>query len=171
MTAAVPPWVTGKQATSLIGAAGEHYCMAQLLVRGYLAALTPRGVPEADILVYDPTGGVAAELQVKSRSGVSGHGWRMSKKHEATSHGRLFYCFVDFSQEPVPVYVIPDGRVAEFVMRSHAAWLETPGRNGQQRQDWAGRFVSPNPHLSIDGFGEGWMEPYRNQWHMIMAVS
>jgi hypothetical protein len=40
MTAETMPWLAEKAPTSLVGAAGEHYCMTQLLLRGYLAALT-----------------------------------------------------------------------------------------------------------------------------------
>lgn len=31
--------------TSLLGAAGEHYIMCELLRRGYIAALAPQGIP------------------------------------------------------------------------------------------------------------------------------
>jgi hypothetical protein len=37
--------------STLLGAAGEHYVLCQLLRRGYIAALAPIGVPNADILV------------------------------------------------------------------------------------------------------------------------
>ena len=92
-------WMTVKESTALVGAAGEHYCMTQLLLRGCLAALTPRGSPTADILVLSPDGTIAAEVQVKARSGRSGKGWRMSQKHEDLVRPRLFYCFVDFGHE------------------------------------------------------------------------
>jgi hypothetical protein len=39
--------------TSLLGAAGEHFVMSELLRRGYIAALAPRGAPNADIVVTD----------------------------------------------------------------------------------------------------------------------
>ena len=38
---------------SLLGAAGEHYVLSQLLRRGYIAALAPQGVPNADIVITD----------------------------------------------------------------------------------------------------------------------
>ena len=41
MTAQSVPWLAEKASTALVGAAGEHYCMMQLLLRGCLAALTP----------------------------------------------------------------------------------------------------------------------------------
>ena len=37
--------------TSLTGVAGEHYVLFELLRKGYIAALAPTGVPDADIVV------------------------------------------------------------------------------------------------------------------------
>ena len=42
--------------TAQIGAAGEYHIMAELLGRSYIAALAPRGVPDADIIVSNPDG-------------------------------------------------------------------------------------------------------------------
>lgn len=42
--------------SSLLGAAGEYYVMAELLRRGYIAALAPQGVPNADVVVTDVEG-------------------------------------------------------------------------------------------------------------------
>jgi len=42
--------------SALIRPAGEHYVMSELLRRGYIAALAPRGVPNADIVVTDVGG-------------------------------------------------------------------------------------------------------------------
>jgi hypothetical protein len=35
----------------LTGVAGEHYVLFELLRKGYIAALAPTGVPDADIVV------------------------------------------------------------------------------------------------------------------------
>jgi hypothetical protein len=167
MTVQTVPWLAEKAPTSLIGAAGEHYCMMQLLLRGCLAALTPRGAPDADILVQSLDGAVTAEMQVKARSGRSGKGWRMSEKHEHIVRDRLFYCFVDFGHEASwPVYVIPSKDVAEYLRQSHAAWLAAPGKQGQQRKDWPGRFISPDHPAK--GFPGPWMEVYREKWDLII---
>ena len=40
-------------ATTLTGAAGEHFVMSELLRRGFIAALAPAGVPNCDIVVTD----------------------------------------------------------------------------------------------------------------------
>src|SRR5258707_963237 len=83
--------------TSLLGAAGEHYVMSELLRRGYIAALAPQGVPKADIIVCDVEGTRLCSIQVKTRRerGRDG-GWHMKDKHEKLRSDTLFYCFVDF---------------------------------------------------------------------------
>jgi hypothetical protein len=54
---------------ALVGPAGEHYCLAQLMLRGYLATPAPPGTPEVDILMLSPDGvTVAATVQVKTRT-------------------------------------------------------------------------------------------------------
>jgi hypothetical protein len=68
--------------TTLLGAAGEYYIMAELLRRNYIAALAPHGVPTADIIVTDVEGARQCSIQVKSRQGGIDGGWRMSAKNE-----------------------------------------------------------------------------------------
>ncbi len=84
-------------ATTLLGAAGEHYIMCQLLRRGLIAALAPVGVPNSDIVVTDAIGEKLCAIQVKTRTekGSDG-GWHMGKKHEAISSPNLLYAFLDF---------------------------------------------------------------------------
>ena len=55
-------------ATSLTGAAGEHFAMSELLRRGYIAALAPAGVPNCDIVVTDDIGDRLCAVQVKRRA-------------------------------------------------------------------------------------------------------
>jgi hypothetical protein len=96
--------------STLLGAAGEHYVMAELLRRGYIAALAPQGVPNADIVVTDIEGSRLCSIQVKTRRDIgSDGGWHMKAKHEGIRGVRLFYCFVDFgrvSSDPPRVLVL-----------------------------------------------------------------
>lgn len=164
MSSDLVPWLSEKASTALVGAAGEHYVMTQLLLRGALAALTPRGAKDTDILVTSTGGKVVAEVQVKARSGRSGKGWRMSVKNE-TFQDRLFYCFVDFGHESTwPVYVMHSEYVAKYLKESHQAWLETPGKHGQQHNDWRGRFISPNYPL------KGWLDEHQDRWDLIIGT-
>src|SRR3546814_17866078 len=68
-------------ATSLTGAAGEHFVMSELLRRGMIAALAPAGVPNCDIVVTDDIGERLCAVQVKTRRGQgAARGWHVGKK-------------------------------------------------------------------------------------------
>ncbi|MDD8022421.1 MAG: hypothetical protein PHX82_04855 [Paracoccaceae bacterium] len=161
--------------TTLLGAAGEHYVMSQLLLRGLIAALAPQGVPNLDIVVSDIDGRRQLGIQVKSRlkKGSDG-GWHMGAKHEDIQSPTLFYCFVDFGDVSVdhPVtYILPSAKVAEVVRESHRAWLSRPGQHGQARNDSKLRRLvpdyryayAPDPPL----YASGWLDPYREAWHLL----
>ncbi|HEY8065135.1 MAG TPA: hypothetical protein VIF40_10480, partial [Methylosinus sp.] len=69
--------------SSLLGAAGEYHVISELLRRGYIAALAPQGVPNADIVVTDVEGARLCSIQVKTRRDIgSDGGWHMKAKHE-----------------------------------------------------------------------------------------
>ena len=114
-------------ASTVLGAAGEHYVMSVLLRHGFIAALAPVGVPNTDIIVSDDIGDRLCAVQVKTRveKGSDG-GWHMSEKHEKIISTGLFYVFLDFGRtltdQPVS-YVVPSAVVADVVARSHAMWL------------------------------------------------
>lgn len=160
-------------ASTVLGAAGEHYVMSLLLRNGFIAALAPVGVPNCDIVVTDDIGDRLCAIQVKTRvaKGSDG-GWHMSRQHETIYSPTLFYAFLDFGKSltaPPVCYVIPSKVVADVITRSHIAWLASPGFKGQQRNDTAFRRFLPDfdrKGLMI-GCGAGWLEPYREAWHTI----
>lgn len=98
---------------TLIGAAGEHFVMAELLRRGYIAALAPGGLDEYDILVMKPP----VQIQVKSRTRSGDGGWTMTPKHESLTRPGLWYVFVDFE-------LAPAATVATVIRRSHEEYLK-----------------------------------------------
>jgi hypothetical protein len=147
--------------------------MCQLLRRGFIAALAPAGVPNADIIVTDEIGDRLCAVQVKSRvaKGVDG-GWHMKAKHESVVSDTLFYAFVDFGTTltSLPVsFIVPSRVVADVLRRAHALWLATPGKQGQQREDGDFRRFLPDydrAKLPI-GCGPGWLDTYREQWEQL----
>lgn len=152
-------------ATSLIGAAGEHLVMSQLLRRGFIAALAPAGVPNCDIIVTDDLGDRSFEVQVKTRRALgSDGGWHMSKKHEQLVSPNLYYCFVDLghaaSDNPT-IYVVPAPTVAAVLKRSHQQWLSMPGKGGKQHNDTDfRRFLPDYSHLGLADLASGWLESF-----------
>ncbi|WP_181704459.1 hypothetical protein [Chthonobacter albigriseus] len=149
--------------------------MSELLRRGFIAALAPIGVPNADIVVTDLEGSRLCSVQVKTRRELgSDGGWHMGEKHERIRGERLFYAFVDFGkaldEHPV-VYVVPSSVVADVIRDSHQVWLSTPGKKGQQRKDGPFRRFLPD-YTRVYGpghrqYGPGWLEQYRNAWHLL----
>lgn len=160
--------------TTILGAAGEYYAMSQLLRRGFIAALAPAGVPNADIVVTDREGGRLCSIQVKARRDVgSDGGWHMSKKHEALVSERLLYCFIDFGKShtaEVKAYVLPSRVVAETLSESHKRWLAIPGKMGPHK-DTDMRRLLPDYSKSFGEigarYGAGWLEQYRDAWHLL----
>ncbi|MGH9605554.1 MAG: hypothetical protein ACRD3N_07625 [Terracidiphilus sp.] len=158
--------------TILIGAAGEHYVLCELLRRGYIAALAPTGVPTADIVVTDIEGSRQFLIQVKTRRGVGAKGgWMMNIKHETIRDERIFYCFVDFqsSDKDLPlVYVVPSAVVATAIADTHQAWLTIQGKKGQQHKDNNMRKLLPDfakgPHVANYPYGAGWLDQYLYAW-------
>ena len=161
--------------STLLGAAGEYFVMSELLRRGFIAALAPQGVPNADIVVTDLNGDKLSSIQVKSRRNIgSDGGWHMKPKHSELVGDRLFYCFVDFGDntQSIPsVYVIPSAVVAKAIGESHLSWLSTPGKRGQKRNDSTVRRLLPDYANAFLGksnpYPSGWLSPYKDAWHLL----
>jgi hypothetical protein len=159
--------------STVLGAAGEHYVMCQLLRRGMIAALAPVGVPNADIVVTDDIGARLCAVQVKARQekGTDG-GWHMGAKHERLVSDTLFYCFVNFGKtllDAPECYLVPSAVVADVLVRSHHTWLTTPGKAGQQRSDSDfRRFLPDYDKMGIRiGCGADWLHQYRENWGLL----
>jgi len=150
--------------------------MSELLRRGFVAALAPHGVPNADIVVTDIEGSRLCSIQVKTRRDLgSDGGWHMKAKHEDIRGERLFYCFVDFGKTPKDspiVHVLPSVRVADALKASHSKWLATPGKKGQPHKDGSMRRLLPDYTnvFGIDGdtrYAKGWLDNYRDAWDLL----
>lgn len=160
--------------STLLGAAGEYHVMSELLRRGYIAALAPQGVPNADIVVTDVNGARLCSIQVKTRRDIgSDGGWHMKAKHEQIKSDRLFYCFVDFGKDfaarPL-VFLLPSPLVAEVLTESHKRWLAKPARNGSAHKDGPMRRLLPDySHLfgHDQTYTTGWLDKYRDAWHVL----
>lgn len=159
--------------SSLLGAAGEHHVMSQLLRRGLIAALAPVGVPMADIVVTDDIGERAFAVQVKTRRELgSDGGWHMKAKHEGIRGASLFYVFLSFPKNvgALPdAFIVPAGIVADVLQIAHRTWLDQPGKRGQPHKDGEmRRFLPDYSRLGLaEDYGPGWLEPYRDAWEQL----
>jgi hypothetical protein len=166
-----------KPDSRIIGAAGEHFVMCQLLRHGLIAALAPQGAPNADIILTDVDSKKLCSIQVKTRRDIgSDKGWHMKDKHEDLAAPDMFYCFVDMGNGPadeIKCYVVPSAVVSKIIKLSHHTWLNTPGARGQKRNDTVMRRMQPDYSSTLSNtkyakeFGPGWMEKYRNRWDLL----
>lgn len=164
--------------SSLIGAAGQHYVLSQLLRHNWVAALAPEGVPNVDIIVTDIEGSRQFAIQVKTRSGKGADkGWHMQAKHEKLTSKTLFYCFVDFGDESPTTYIIPATIVAKQIAMSHRIWLSKPGVKNQKHKDNPIRRLLPDYSKTLKGLsseqikqlGAGWINKYRENWELLRS--
>lgn len=175
---------TRKISSTILGAAGEHYVMAELLRRGVIAAKAPEGAPNMDIVTTDLEGNKLLAIQVKTRRDFTGgdKGWHMKAKHDTLFADRMFYVFVDVGLMPddqPAYYVMPSKAVADACRISHKIWVETPGVNGKPHNHSDMRRLLPeykhNERMRLNADQErfinehsvGWLEKYRNAWSLL----
>jgi hypothetical protein len=141
-------------------------------------------VPNFDIVITDLEGCRLAAIQVKTRRDYKGgdKGWHMKAKHDELVAQTMFYVFVDIGYDensPIAYFVMPSHAVAQACSVSHQIWLQTPGLNGRPHGQSELRRLLPkylrNERMNLSAeqesfmrtHAEGWMEQYRNAWHLI----
>jgi hypothetical protein len=153
---------------SLVGPAGEHFVMYQAHMRGMLAALAPRNLPYADVMIIGADGSTSALVQVKTRTSGRDGGWHMRDKHEQIVLERLFYCFVDLEPGAPVTYVVPSKSVAEVLGESHRAWLtEPPKRGTEPHKDNPMRRILPEYGFAVSCAPAGWLEEWKDRWDLL----
>ena len=120
---------------TLIGNAGEHYVMAELLKRGAVAALAPRNAPSFDILATK--GNRTVRIRVKTKSQQYSDWQWVAKKDGSTfrdlSKDGDFTVLVDLATETkdLKFYIVPTHQVDAWLKQVHEKWLKTPGKNNR----------------------------------------
>lgn len=157
----------------VVGAAGEHYVLYQLLKRGWIATQAPDGVPNMDIIVTDEESKQLCSLQVKTRRPIGADGgWHMKEKHESISEDKLFYVFVDFGEKDSELpecYILPSRRVADVVKESHRIWMAMAGLTGKPHNDSIMRRFLPDYSKTLkasdsDPDGQSFIENHSEGW-------
>lgn len=156
-----------ERSATLTGAAGEHFVLYQLLLRGLKAGLAPSGAPDVDLLVVDDDAGVVRGIQVKTRTVGRDGGWHMKVRHEALASPNLLYVFLDLEPEVPVSYVVPSRVVARVIRDSHAAWLARPGRGGRAHRSTDMRRLLPRYPFPVPGVPDGWLGRYREKWTLL----
>ncbi len=118
----------GDRLSHFRGHAGEMYVSAELMRRGWLAAMTARGSQSFDILARRADRPVFTAIRVKT-----GHGsFLWSAKKDGTifldmTDTRDFTVIVDLPDTGTPIYyVIPTTVVERELSQLQSTWLRTP---------------------------------------------
>jgi len=125
---------------TLLGNAGEHYVLAELLRRNVVAGLTPRNAPGIDILGRAGTKSLRIRVKTKSDEASS---WVWVAKTQS-AQGVIFpevglndpddlIALVDIPKsEAQEVYWFHTNIIDSVLKRNHQNWLNQPGRNGKK---------------------------------------
>lgn len=130
---------------NLIGNAGEHFVMAELLRHDIVAALAPRNAPGIDILA--DSGKYTYRIRVKTKSHEAESWVWMAKweEPEATIFPGLngesrnykddLIALVDVPKAgPPTIHLLSTTVVDRFLKKNHQEYLDTPGRGGRRHQ-------------------------------------
>jgi len=139
--------------TSLIGAAGVHFVVSELSLRGRIALPTIRNTAGVDVVVTNKAGTWQANLQVKSSRSHVGF-WPIGKKYKDWVGENNYYVFVRYN--PTTRALEAFLACSEEVRRMVAKALEREKQKGLK--EWAPCFY-PKGDLDRlkaqwDGFGK-----------------
>lgn len=120
---------------ALIGNAGEHYVMAELLKRGVIAALAPRNAPSFDILATKRNQTVRIRVKTKSEEFRE---WQWMTKKDGSIFRDLskdgdFSVLVDLTKETknMRFYVLPTHILDSWLRETFDNWAKTLGRDNR----------------------------------------
>jgi hypothetical protein len=162
--------------SALRGHAGEMYVSAELMRRGWLAAMTARGSRSFDILARRSDRPVFCAIRVKTGRSPS---FLWSAKKDGTLFLDMvdvadFTVIVDLPEKGGPVYYVVPTKVLDCQLRkSHAAWLAQPGARGQQRST-TDKTRCLWMDDKVDRIGHGYsvkFSEYREAWHLLSEPS
>jgi hypothetical protein len=150
---------------ALIGNAGEHYVMAELLKRGIIAALAPRNAPGFDILATKPEKpDEMVRIRIKTKSEKYDI-WQYSVKKDESifrflQHGGDFTVLVHLADDvkDVRYFIVPTKLIQDWLIKDFKEWLRTPGRGGRPRsKESKKRILQYSKH-------EEDLMPFENNW-------
>jgi hypothetical protein len=153
-------------------AAGEHYVLFRLHAAGLMAALAPRNAPSVDVIVLSPDEEVTVEVQVKTTAATLRGGWgTLNIKDETRARPGLYYALVNIRDPAQPVaYILPSEVVADVLPKQHVAYHKRPrlrGDKNKPKKDNEMRSIRDDFGFVVPGYPPGWMEPYREAWHLL----
>ncbi len=117
------------------GNAGEYFVAGELERHGFTVGVPMSNVKDFDILAINRETYEQFAIQVKTTRKTTKK-WVLTSKCENLKGPNIIYFFVALNGQAMPEYhIVPSETVADTVKKNHAAWLRTPGKNGQQHND------------------------------------
>jgi hypothetical protein len=151
--------VVNRERTSLIGDAGEHLVVAELLRRGWLAALAPRNATAFDVLAE--RSGRVLRIRVKTMSAAS-RTWCWNLKRDAQHFRDLRrdgldrIVLVRFPAEgPASFWIGPTDVLDDLLCRSREVYLAGRRKDGTPHPA-DNRMVRVGPELLPPTWADAW---------------
>jgi len=139
------------------GSAGEYFVAAEISKHGAIATITPRNVPNIDILASSVDGKQIVSIQVKAGRLTTG-GFIIGQNPMETLGKRFFYVFVFLKDIGEPEYwIIPQVIVVKTVELDYQKWIK--GRSVKSKK--APRTLQWK-HLKSKRF-----QKYHNNWKIL----
>ena len=152
---------------ALIGNAGEYYVVAELLKRGYIAAMAPRNAPGFDILVTNKEKTV--KIRVKTKSGDC-KVWQWSSQNrrpifkflDENKNSDDFTILVHMTEEikGMEFYILHTALINEWLVSDFKEYISIVGPRGPR---------SPrNPKRTLDRIkSQTRLVEYLNNWDIL----
>jgi hypothetical protein len=120
---------------TLIGNAGEHYVVAELLKRGVIAALAPRNAPAFDILAANLDKTIRIRVKTKSEEYDD---WQWMAKKDGSIFRNLaehsdFTVLVNLALDvhQLTYFIVPTPILNKWLTDDFEEWVRTPGVRGR----------------------------------------
>jgi hypothetical protein len=159
-----------KTPSQMRGHSGEMFVCAELMRRGWLAALTARGSRGFDILARRVDAPVFVTIRVKTGH----HSFMWVCKKDGTLFLDMgdagdFTVIVDLPDFAAPdYYVIPTADIEKILRDSHQQWLDTPGKNGRAHGKTTLRTIWMDNDESKVGHGSAVkLARFHNAWNLL----
>ena len=154
---------------SLIGNAGEYYVMAELLKRGWIAALAARNAPDFDILATKD--GQMVKIRVKTKT-EHFDPWQWAAKKDGSIFRNItqagdFTVLVNLTEDnqQMDYFILPTGMLDQILKDDFQVWLNTPGVRGQPHNPG-----NVKRNLSYTKYQE-FLAEFQNAWECLQTQS
>lgn len=150
---------------TLIGNAGEYYVVAELLKRGWIAALAPRNAPNFDILATKM--GKTIRIRVKTKSEeYKIWQWTVKKNGDIfrdVTNEDDFTVLVNLTRDhkQMDYFILPTVLLDSWLVRDFQEWLATPGKQGRPHSP-----ENKKRHLHYDQHREP-LKMFKNDWEIL----